>query len=553
MLIDSLKIWCENNKIILPQINDIKFEIPNFGHCIILSPKKNKIIDRDCCFILSEKEWEHINDELKYFVFEFGNRWYYSEIKEFEGDTDELKYEANFNDFKFVGMCSDVVSDSRYCHLGIHSEYELLNGSGKSKDWIKKAKFLGVKTLGICDRNTLAGVLSFQNECKKEGMGYVIGRTTSVAYEYDESLDNQVIFDVKLYVKNEAGWKNLLKINNYSNILYEGKFITEELLFEHSDGLILVFGKFGLLEDKANNSKEFVNNVLKYKKHFKDIFIQIDFTEYDDPKHDIRNLEYIKTYLNKYRSIIKPVLIQDTYYIDVEHVSLKESLNKIEKKAEKYSEDEYFKSLTDVINTTKPLFKDRGDEFMNSFFDEMLTNTQLLVSKCSYTVTVGIPRLPKYEFKPKKYKDNVEFFHSLLEQGFNNKVSGLVDDEQMYRERLNTETELMIEAGIVDYFLILWDVINWCSKKDIMVGTGRGSAAGSLVCYLLNITNVDPIKYNLLFERFLNKTRIMPIQYVILKLQDGSTKRYQYGTKVKTKRGLVLVEELTEEDDIDLD
>ena len=323
------------------------------------------------------------------------------------------------------------------------------------------------------------------------------------------------------------------------------------LIFLPLSVLVGMFCKFGLLHHLHNDRKKFVNAILRYRKHFKDdMYQQIDYTEFFDDKTDLSNLEFIRSYSKQYIDHIKPILIQDSYYIEKEHFQLKEYLNKIDKRITPYSEDEHFKTYNEIAQQAEKMYKDKHT--FKRLFDMMLDNVKRVSDSCNFSIEVGIPRLPKYNFAPKG-KDNVQFFRDLVEYGFEEKVVKRNLDVVQYRERLNIEMELIETAGIVDYFLILWDIINWCGENDIMVGTGRGSAAGSLVCHLLFITNVDPIQYDLLFERFLNKTRVMPIQYVSLQLQNGSTKRFEYGTKVKTKRGEVLAEELTEDDDIDLD
>jgi len=547
---DSLKSWIAENLLIVEEASESLYTVEGLGTLLLLNPKKHKIIDEDCCFTLNSVEQKHLEEyEIDYFLFEFGKRWYYSKLKEYTGDSEYLRYSAEFNDFKYVGNCA-IKNNDRYIHLGVHSEYELLNGSGKPKNWVKKAKFLGMNALGICDKNTLAATMAIQMECRDAGIKSILGRTVPVAYDYNPEEKLQKKFDVKLYVKDKQGWLNLLKINNYSNSMFDGEFITEEILFEHSEGLILVFCKFGLLSHLQNDRKGFVKAVDNYKKHFTQIYQQVDYTEFYEDKVDMSNLEFIRNYTKQYTDHIQPILIQDSYYIEKEYFQLKEYLNKVDKRITSYSEDEHFKPYSEIEEQASKMYKDK--HIFNRLFNTMLDSVKQVVDSCNFSIEVGIPRLPKYNFAPKG-KGNIQYFRELVEYGFVEKVEKRGLDVDLYRKRVEIEMELIESAEIVDYFLILWDIINWCGQNDIMVGTGRGSAAGSLVCHLLFITNVDPIEYDLLFERFLNATRVLPIQYVNLQLANGSTKQIQYGTKVKTKRGEVLVEELTEDDDIDLD
>lgn len=230
---NSLSNWIELNKMKVSEskINDSDvITIDGFGTFLYLHPFDGKIIDEDFAFILSDEEFEILEEKKVDFVlFEFGSKFYYSGIKQDKNRYNEIIYKPEFNDFKYIGETSEpFIMD--FAHLGVHSEYEMMNGSGSAELWVKKGAFLKCKALGICDRNTMAGTLSFQTACEKKGIKSIIGETIVVAKDYSEDKQNQETFELKLYILNYEGWKNLLLINKAINVEYNG-FIPDTILY----------------------------------------------------------------------------------------------------------------------------------------------------------------------------------------------------------------------------------------------------------------------------------------------------------------------------------
>lgn len=501
---DSLLNWVKENKMIVSESelngSDI-ISIENFGNLLYIHPFDEKIIDEDFSFIISDEEYDILeNKKVDYILFEFGTKFYYSSIKQGKNRYNEIIYKPEFNDFKYIGKNSEpYVID--FVHLGVHSEYEMMNGSGACELWVKKGKFLDCKALGICDKNTMAGTLSFQTACEKKGIKSIIGETVTVARNFSKEKQNQETFELKLYIINYIGWKNILLINKAINVDYDG-FIPDSLLYTLGKGLCCVVPKESELNYIKDDKKEAIKLILKYKKCFDEVYYQIDTVEYTSKQLFKKHLENIDTYIINYQKLIKPILINDSYYLDKEESELKSLLNKISNKVYPESENQYFKSVVDTINSysewfddTEPLF-----EVISIGMDNACNFTQ----KVNFKINTGERKLPHFEV------DDVEsFFFEKLEEGINERFGHLNPKElEVYIKQIEFECAVIVPNGLCDYFMILWDIINWCKKRNINVGTGRGSVCGSIIAYCLHITDVDPLKYGLMFSRFLNETRV---------------------------------------------
>lgn len=498
----TLDEWIEKNRLVVESTDfDNVYSIEGCGRFMLIVPKDGIILDETFTIRLSKAERDFIlKQKIENILYSFGNVYYYTEVN-FPKLIEEKVIKPNFTDFKYLGKVRQEL-DIEFSHLGVHSEYELMNGSHICEDWVKKAVFLGCKTLGICDENTLAGVLSFQMACKDEDIKSIIGETVNILY--DKSTENEK-FKIKLYVKNKEGWKNLLRLNKLTNVDNDG-FVREDELLKHTKGLILVF-----CQDSIINKKD-VNFCMKYiklyAKYFEKIYYQIDSVKYESEEYDKQHLQSISRYLTTLSDVLEPVLINDSYYLDAEEHVMKKGLNKIDKTAKPHSEDEHFKCLDEVLLNINDLFNPEktyknGDNY-EKLLGRMLDNANSIAEECNFKIDTGKHKLPRF----KHDGDHLDLFFSLLQKGLEDKIVGKVKDQDIYMQRLEEETNVIVNAGFVDYFLILWDIVAWAKKNDILVGNARGSVAGSLVAYLLDITTVDSIKHDLLFERFLNKTRV---------------------------------------------
>ena len=504
MITEKLQNWINTNHLTISELdnNGSDIVVVNDKRYLYLKPTDGKVIDEDFAFILSDEEFDLLESkEVDYILFEFGERFYYSELKKDKNRYNEEIYKPQFNDFKYLGENSEDDIIPNFAHLGIHSEYEIMNGSADPSVWVQKAKFLRCSAIGICDKNTLSGTLPFQTACEKKGIKSIIGETISVVVDYTGE-EMQEKFELILYVTNLIGWKNLLQINRCINVEHN-KFVTEEELFRYSEGLICVIAKNSYLNYHKEDRKRCYETILKYKKQFKSgLYYQIDTVEYSGAHSFQSHLENIDFYMRYYSKLLPPILINDSYYLDKEQSILKGTLNKIAGVVNPESEDQFFKSINESILSYEEWYEEVG-----SLLDLILKSAKNAI-KMSNGVEFRIPtnerKLPEY-----KTKDVKKLFYNEVEKGFQEHFGNLTKQEQeKYRLELLKEFNVIVPNGLCDYFMILWDIINWCRENEIMVGVGRGSVCGSLVAYCLNITAVDPLKYNLMFERFLNETRV---------------------------------------------
>ncbi|HPI18736.1 MAG TPA: DNA polymerase III subunit alpha [Candidatus Kapabacteria bacterium] len=493
---EKLINWLENNRLDF-QKEDNLVEIREVGKFYVLQPK-DKVILKDFMLNITKDEWGEIyNIEADFVLFEFGGLFYYSRI---DKDGEDWKVVLELKDLRSLGKARQEF-DYSFSHLGIHSEYELLNGSRVLKDWAKKAKFWGHKAIGICDKNTLAGTVALQLACNDFGLQPIFGETITILYD---RLTKDETFELKLYVRNSTGWDNLLQINKIINI-DNGGFIREDELLQHSKGLIAVFSKESLLNDKdINVCKEYIK---KYKNSFDRVYYQIDTVVYSTLNYERKKLENFKRYFNQLIRYIEPILINDSYYIDQVDHNVKKRLNLVSGKSTPISNNQHYKCLDESIELLNELFNPEkvfstGENYYGILL-RMVENVDSIINDCNFEIAIGEHKLPAFE----GIKDNETMFEELLVGGWVEKIQGKVNDETLYMERLEKESKLIIDCGFVDYFLILWDIVKWAKSNNILVGPARGSVAGSLVAYVLDITTIDPIKYDLLFERFMNETR----------------------------------------------
>ncbi len=508
----DLKKWISERQINLKKVTDKIFSIEGVGKFLLLEPKEieielpndegketiSAILDRESFgLILSEEEEQLFSDyECSFYLFSFGGIFYYSERVE----------DIDFDQFRYLGQAKRQI-DQDFCNLGVHGGYELLNGSRTYSDWVDKAKFLGISSLGICEKNTLAGVLDFQMRCLDEDIKPIIGETVTVKNSEEQ-------YEVKLYVKNTEGWRNLLKINKQINTINPQQYILEDELMNFGSGLICVLSTLVPLK------KTFLS---KFKKAFDQVFFQIDSVEYFTDDADKRVLAAYKLYFNNYLDVVDPVLLNDCYYLEKSDSKIKKMMNNFRSTStfEYLSDNQFFKDLQHSFSLSEIFNEDKEFKGQNFFqlFDTMIQNTLVISESCDFKISTEGFKLPNFEFNglDEEYSEFVKagdeegLFWYLIEKGFKRRVTdrGIVGEEaELYRERIRIEFEVINKGGFIGYFLILWDIVEFCTKNDILTGLGRGSAGGSLVSYLLDITKIDPIKYKLLFERFLNEGRI---------------------------------------------
>ena len=290
----------------------------------------------------------------------------------------------------------------------------------------------------------------------------------------------------------------MLLINTEINVNNSSKYITEEKLLELSEGLVFVFHPAYFPFDKKR--------VECYSSVFSQCYFQLDSCKYNNIETDNQFIldtnKYLKSHLN-------PILINDAYYLEKEDYEIKSTLNMISGERDLLSNDQWFKTFDENLVLFQEYFSNENDfeKAITKSVESLLT----IESTCNFEIETGKFKLPQYKMTKEekdKYKTNENMFLTLIEEAFVDKVINKGLDFEVYSERLEKEIDVIKKGGVIDYFLILWDVVRFCKENNILTGIGRGSAGGALTSYLLDIIRINPIEYKLLFERFLNEGRI---------------------------------------------
>ena len=494
-------------------------------------------------------------DEIFYVVFPFGCRWYYIDIR---------KSDAQFNILRYVGESPKFEHDCEFYPLGIHSGYELLNGSGVLKDWCSKAKFLGYKGISVADKNTMAASLDLQQSTSDAGIRFCFGYSLSVRI-------GKELVGVKIYSATQQGFKNLLRIQKtiaVDNI--ETKELDLISLLNYAPGNTLVFDKWSgyWLSEHKDELQDFINAFDGW------VYFQVDTTEYKADRIDSALLQSQKAFFDtfylgnlEYLMNIRPVLIQDVYYLDKEDWRTKIILNKVDTgAAHEQSHTQYLKTIDEIYNEFRALF---SDKYNDDIFYDMCASTADIIENASAAYDLSDNYAPKYDMTPaekEKYGDTLTMFRELIEEGFKKLVPE--GEEEIYRKRVEYERYVIESTDNVDYFLIQRDELNWAQENGILTGIGRGSAGGCLLLYLMGITFIDPLKYDLIFERFLLPERagleamdvtkieapIQSEQFIELLLENNQTIRFDKDAEFMVVRNdehlKIYADELQADDDI---
>lgn len=482
----QIKKWIQQHKLAVNYVLDHLFDIEDVGRFYVLGDK-DKVFGESFNLEINAKEFDEASKTgANFYVYRFGGRYYYT-------PTNNIQ-EPQLLPFRHIGKaCQELVGTT---HLGVHGSYELLNGSRDYRDWCTKAKFLQYSSLGICERGTLAGTLAFQLECEKAGLKPILGETISVDFK-----DNKKLYDVKVYAMNDIGWRNILNLNKIINIDSVNRAVTIEDLIDRSEGIALVV------------TPEIPFNTLMVATltdAFKWLFCQFSPVQFTSPQRDRQWLDAHKLYLDHWIDRIPPVLVDDAYYLDIDDYAIKPILNKIGGISSHGSDKQYLRAIDEIFEEIAPLFREE-DERVFEVFENALKNAERISSECEFKIQLGQLHLPKYEMnadEAEKYATNEDLFWGIIEQSLQTLTPAKGFDLAEYMDRVEKEADVITRGGFQDYFLILWDINNWCRKQRILTGIGRGSAGGSLIAYLMGITKLDPLRYGLLFERFLNESRI---------------------------------------------
>lgn len=416
------------------------------------------------------------------------------------------------------------MEEKQFCHLHLHTEYSLLDGSGKIGKLMKKAKELGMKSIAITDHGVLYGLVDFYKAAKENDIKPILGCEVYVvpkSRHIKQPDKENSTYHLVLLVKNQIGYENLMKIVSVASIegFYYKPRIDYEYLRKHSEGLIALSACLGgevqsyHLKGNYEKAKE---TALTYKEIFNgDFYIELQNHGMEEQKRV--NEENIKL---SNETGIPLVATNDVHYISKEDSRSHDVLMCIQTAKtiddphrRRYPSDQFYLKSADEM----------WDMF--SYVPEALENTIKIANECSYEYKFHESKLPKFPLEEGQdpydylrdtcYKgliDRYSVFENLRNQNLDySKIEEVVanyEEAKEYVDRLEYELQVIKQMGYIDYFLIVWDFVRFSYESGIPTGPGRGSAAGSIVAYTLGITKIDPIKYSLIFERFLNPERV---------------------------------------------
>lgn len=388
--------------------------------------------------------------------------------------------------------------------MHVHTEYSLLDGSNKIKEYVARVKALGMDSAAITDHGVMYGVIDFYREAKNQGINPILGCEVYVApnsrFDREVTGGEDRYYHLVLLAENNEGYANLMKI--VSKGFVEGYYykprVDKEVLREYHSGIIALSACLAgevsryLMKGLYEEAKK---AALEYRDIFGEDHFYLELQDHGLPDQALVNQQLLKM---SQETGIELVATNDVHYT--------------------YAEDEKAHDILLCIQTGKKLSDEnrmryeggqyyvKSEEEMGALFPyalQALDNTQKIADRCFVEIEFGVTKLPKYDV-PSGYT-SWEYLQKLCYEGLEKRYGERADE---LRERLDYELGTIKNMGYVDYFLIVWDFIKYAKDHGIAVGPGRGSAAGSIVSYCLEITTIDPIRYQLLFERFLNPERV---------------------------------------------
>jgi len=389
-----------------------------------------------------------------------------------------------------------------FTHLHVHSHYSLLDGLAKIDKLIEKAKREGMKALALTDHGVMYGAIEFYKKAKELEIKPIIGLEVYLAphgrFSKRAKIDDKP-FHLTILAKNLTGYKNLIKLASLGHLegFYYKPRIDLELLRIYSEGLIVLSGCLQGEIPQAiltRREKDIPQIISLYKEIFGDDFY-LEVQAHNFPEQIKVNKELFSL-AKKFN--LKAVATNDVHYLEKEEAEIQDILLCLQTK-KKISDRDRLKMTTDD-------FYFKSEQEMLNFFKEwpeVVSQTQEIVEKCNLEIELRKIKFPNFPLPEGENAD--EYLKKLCYEGLKEKYPQA--DKRVF-DRLNYELEAIKKTGFATYFLIVRDFIKWAKEKKIMIGPGRGSAAGSIVSYILDITTVDPLKYDLIFERFLNPERI---------------------------------------------
>lgn len=394
-----------------------------------------------------------------------------------------------------------------FCHLHVHNEFSLLDGMGSAEDYAIKAKELGQEYLALTNHGNIDGLLKFQKACLKQDIKPILGCEVYLVKDLSIKEKGEKRNHLTLLIKNEQGFRNLCKMLTVANLegFYYKPRVDFDLLYNHCDGLVVLSGcAVGLLSMEGDRSELVFDLWSRLKKDF---YIEVMPHDFKEQKKVNKEALLIAEDLH-----LPIVVTNDCHYVNADDSESHEVLLAMQTQA-KWDDKNRFRFNTRglFLCSEKQMRHKLVKQGVLSLkqIDEAIDNTIKIAKKCcEFRIekqSIFLPAVPKYNDK-----DPYKLLLGITRRRLQELISASElshDDVKIYRDRLSEEWKLIQRKGFTPYFCIVKELVDWCKEKDIMIGSGRGSVGGSLVAYLLGITCVDPIKYNLLFSRFINEDR----------------------------------------------
>lgn len=390
-----------------------------------------------------------------------------------------------------------------FTHLHVHTEFSLLDGSGKIAEMTAQAKALGMDSLAITDHGAMYGVIDFYRAAKKEGIKPILGCeiyvTNGSRFDREAVQGDDRYYHLVLLAENETGYHNLMKIVScgFTEGFYYKPRVDYEILEKYSEGLIALSACLAgivprlLTRGRYNEARA---EALRLQEIFGEGNFFLELQDHGIPDQKMVNSQLLRMSEEENIPLVCTNDIHYTYETDAEAhdilLCIQTGKRVSDENRMRYEGGQYYMKSPEEMAA---LF---------AYAPEAIENTHRIAERCNVDIEFGVRKLPLYEVPAPFTAEG--YLEHLCEEGLRRRY----DDPEVHEERLRYELDTIKSMGFVDYFLIVWDFINYAKSNGIMVGPGRGSAAGSLVSYCLEITDIDPIRYSLIFERFLNPERV---------------------------------------------
>ena len=391
-----------------------------------------------------------------------------------------------------------------FTHLHVHTEYSLLDGSNKIKEYVARVKELGMNSAAITDHGVMFGCIDFYKAAREAGINPIMGCEVYVApgsrFDREAQAGEGRYYHLVLLAENNTGYSNLMKIVSAGFVegYYYKPRVDLELLEKYHEGIIALSAC--LAGEVARNLvrgmyEEGKKAALRYEEIFGKGNFFLELQDHGIPDQQLVNQQLLRM---SQETGIELVCTNDVHYTYAEDAAAHDILLCIQT-GKKVQDEDRMRYEGGQYYVKSP--QEMADLF--PYAPQALENTRKIADRCHVEIEFGVTKLPRYDV-PEGYT-SWEYLNKLCREGLEQRYQPVT---QELRERLEYELDTIRTMGYVDYFLIVWDFIKYARDHDIMVGPGRGSAAGSLVAYTLGITQLDPIRYQLLFERFLNPERV---------------------------------------------